>query len=376
MDRRELWATRFALQRLVGAPAAGPLEAVAESLAVQSQDAPLTHDSLAQRTGGTAADAAAALDAGRIVRTHVLRPTWHHVAAADVRWLLELTSPKVLSGMRARHRQLGLAEAGDRTPRIDFLLQRVATGPQTRAALAEAFASAGLLDRADPLFWQRLSHVCLIAELEGLVCSGPIDPAGHTYALAERVLPAGAPVPRERAAAELVLRFFASHGPVALKDLQRWTRLTLTEIRAAIGALGDEVDSVDVEGERLWFGARAMAERGPGSAGFAAAAADAAGPWLLSTFDEAVLTHSVLPLPRPSDAHRVAPPKYGEAGGGPAIWNLTHVGAWKRTVKPGRFAVEITPVAPLDAGAEAGLRAAASALARRAGHPDAVVTIR
>ena len=372
MRLRELWATRFALQRLTGTPASDPVAAVAESLAVQSQDVPLAHDSLAQRTGAGAADAATALDAGAIIRTHVLRPTWHHVAAADVAWLLALTSPKVLSGMRARHHGLGLAEPADRTPRLDFLLAQVADRPRTRADLAAAFATAGVLDREHPDFWAQLSHVCLIAELEGLVCSGPIDPAGlngHTYALAADRLPPTAPKPRAEAITELVARFFASHGPVAVTDLQRWTRLTRAEVRDAVAELGDAVTVIECPeaGVPLYAGTRALEERRPEPDASASAR-------LLSTFDEAVLTHAVAPLPLLAGATKTNA-KYGEAGGGHAIWGLHLVGAWKRSVRAGRFAVTVQPFSDLPAEAVRALQHEADALARRAGHARADFTL-
>src|SRR5438874_1260515 len=44
---------------------------------------------------GSDADVRRAVDEGRIVRTHVMRPTWHFVARADIRWLLDLTAPRV-----------------------------------------------------------------------------------------------------------------------------------------------------------------------------------------------------------------------------------------------------------------------------------------
>ena len=375
MDRRELWVTRLALQQLVGAPAADVEGAVAASLAVQSQDVPLAHDSLAQRTCATAARATDALDAGRIIRTHVLRPTWHHVAAADVRWLLALTSPKVLSGMRARHRQLALSEPATLAAEVDVLLGEVAQGPRTRADLGAVFARRW--DRADPLFWQRLSHLCMIAELEALICSGPVDPAGlngHTYALADARLPSTPQRSPEEATTELVARFFASHGPVALRDLQRWTRLNLGEIRGAIASLGPSLGSVEVNGETLWFGAQAMAERGPGSAGFAAARRRAEGAWLLSTFDEAALTHGTLPLPLlPGSTPSAA--KYGESGGGPMFWDLHLAGAWKRTLVKGRFTVRLIAAGPLPQPARADLVAQAEALAHRAGFAEADIVV-
>src|SRR5882672_11845156 len=35
-----------------------------------------------------------AFNEGAILRTHVLRPTWHFVSPEDIRWLLMLTAPK------------------------------------------------------------------------------------------------------------------------------------------------------------------------------------------------------------------------------------------------------------------------------------------
>ena len=97
MDRTDVLQARLATQRLSGPPAANPTQAVSELLCVQSQDAPLARAMIAQRCEGGAEAGVVAAIAGDIVRTHVLRPTWHYVAAADLRWLLGLTSPTVSS---------------------------------------------------------------------------------------------------------------------------------------------------------------------------------------------------------------------------------------------------------------------------------------
>ena len=49
-----------------------------------------------------------AFDDGAILRTHVLRPTWHFVAPADIRWMLALTGPRVMARMAPYNRQLEL----------------------------------------------------------------------------------------------------------------------------------------------------------------------------------------------------------------------------------------------------------------------------
>jgi hypothetical protein len=100
---------RLAQQRLVGASFERPAEAVHWLGAVQAQEYAEAKWSLGQRTGDcTDADVEAAGDRGEILRTHVLRPTWHFVTPADIRWLLQLTGPRVQARSRSRYAELGL----------------------------------------------------------------------------------------------------------------------------------------------------------------------------------------------------------------------------------------------------------------------------
>ncbi len=333
MDRTEVLLARLATQRLSGPPAANPTRAVSELLCVQSQDAPIARAMIAQRCEpGTEAGVLAAIAAGEIVRTHVLRPTWHYVAAADLRWLLQLTSPKVESGMGSRHRQLGLVE-----PRVTAALEVVATrleGRQfaNRAVLGATLADAGLLAPEDPLFGQQVGHVLLLAELRGLICSAPLDLAEHHYALVEEVVPAAPQRSREEAVTELVSRFVAGHGPVALSDLMRWAKVTLGEARAAVAGLGNSVERVVVDGEELWHSpASVLPTTRPRDA------------WLVSTFDEVLLSYRKVPWPR-SAGHPLGddPTWFSESGGGVVILGLEDVGAWKRVRDRGEARIRLS----------------------------------
>ncbi|MGV8909787.1 MAG: winged helix DNA-binding domain-containing protein [Propionicimonas sp.] len=321
MDRADVLRARLATQRLSGPPADAPAQVVRELLCVQSQDALLAQAMIALRcAGATDADVRSALAAGDIVRTHVLRPTWHYVAAADLRWLLRLTSPKVESGMTARHRQLGLDELLV-VKALDVLATRLhARRFATRNELAGEFADVGLLTRGDPLFGQQVGHVLLLAELRGLICSAPSAAVEHSYALIAEVLPGAPERGREQAIAELVGRFVAGHGPVALSDLTRWARVTLGEARAALAGLGDQVERITVDDEELWLS--------PGAVLPTQRPQDA---WLLSTFDEAFLSYRKVPWPR-SAAHPAGadPYRFAESGGGIVLLGLEDVGAWKR----------------------------------------------
>lgn len=325
-------AQRLATQRLTGPAASGPEQVVRESLAVQAQDAPLARASIALRAGGTAEDVGALVDAGVILRTHVLRPTWHYVAASDLGWLLDLTSAKVLSGLAGRHRQLGL-DAETIARAIDATLGRLGPGsaspaePATRSELRDHLVERGVFAAGD-LLGSQVGHLLHVAEQRGLIASGPLRGAEHTYAVFER---SGPTYGRAEAIHELVRRFFASHGPVSRADLQRWTRLTLAEIDAAIGELGDRLASDVVDGRELWWSPDGvLGESRPARA------------HLLPTFDEAFLSHRDVGFPRCAD-HPAGERAYrfAEAGGGVVVCDLADVGGWRRTVRGTRLSVSL-----------------------------------
>ena len=321
MDRRDVLAGRLATQRLTGPPADSPEQAVGDLLCVQSQDAALARAMIAYRTGGDVAAVAAAVADGRLIRTHLLRPTWHYVAASDLRWLLALTAPRAVPA--ARERQLGIDQALVERA-FEVIVERLAARRfAERGALGAALAAAGLVDRASPEFGQRVGHLLGFAEYRALICSAPVASPVHHYALVDEVVPPEPARDPEAAVTELVERFITGHGPVALKDLQRWTPLTLVQIRAALDRLGDRVVGHTVDGVELWSGPGRPQTR-PRPA------------WLLSIFDEAFLTYRRLNFPR-SAGHPSGDTVYrfAEAGGGVVICDLRDVGLWRRRVSRG-----------------------------------------
>ena len=98
---------------LWGPTSLSPASVVARLLAMQAQEHPYARWSVGQRVeGGTHRSAVdRAFDEGSILRTHVLRPTWHFVAPGDIRWLLALTAPRIRSMAATYVRGLGLDEA-------------------------------------------------------------------------------------------------------------------------------------------------------------------------------------------------------------------------------------------------------------------------
>ncbi|MGC2167288.1 MAG: crosslink repair DNA glycosylase YcaQ family protein, partial [Gallionella sp.] len=103
---------RLINQQIIGGRCRTPDEAVRTLGALQAQDYSSTLWAIALRLpGSTQTDVEQAFAQHRIVRTWAMRGTIHLLAAEDIRWMLELLAPRVLSGTGSRDRQLGLDAA-------------------------------------------------------------------------------------------------------------------------------------------------------------------------------------------------------------------------------------------------------------------------
>lgn len=199
--------------------------------AVQAQDFPAAKWALGLRMR-SATDRAVekAYNEGQILRTHVMRPTWHFVAPEDIRWMLELTAPRVNARAGPYFRKYELDAAVFK--RANKILTKALQGGKhlTRAELRAALNKSGVA--ADDLI--RLTHIMLRAELDGIVCSGPRRGKQFTYALIdERVAPAKS-LTRDEALAKLTERYFMSHGPATLADFVWWSGLTAGDAKRGV----------------------------------------------------------------------------------------------------------------------------------------------
>jgi len=190
----------------------------------------------------------AAFDAGKIVRTHVLRPTWHFVAAADVRWLLELTAPRVRAISLPYNRKHGLDAATLRKSRRVIEKQLAGGAQRTREELGTALTDAGLPAQGEALTLQMIA-----AELDAVIVSGAVRGKQHTYALLEERVPAAPKRTRDEALAELSLRYLQSHGPALPQDLAWWSGLTIADAKRGIAACGKAVEATEVDGKQYFF---------------------------------------------------------------------------------------------------------------------------
>lgn len=191
------------------------------------------------------ADVERAIADGEVLRTHVLRPTWHYVAAPDLVWMQRLTGPRVQRAMLVYRRHMELdAPTLLRATRV-FERSLRDRRHLTRAELAERLRRAGLA-----LSGMRLAHAALYAELEAVICSGPRAGKQSTYALVAERAPASRDLSGDEALAELTRRFFRSHGPATIRDFVWWSGLRTAEVRRGLDIVGARCR--EVEGHVYW----------------------------------------------------------------------------------------------------------------------------
>lgn len=234
---------RMKRQQLRAPYAASAAEALGSLLAVQSQEFAYARWTLAQRCQAlpnvTAANVEQAVADGTILRTHILRPTWHFVHRDDLSWLMGLSADRLHQGNKGMYRQTGLDQ--EAAARSGHVLARAVEGGahKTREELAAILGAAGLPSKGLAFIYQ-LMH----AEISRILVSGtPVRSAGgalkQTYALFdERVTgTAGGPLTgtdREQALGRLALRYFASRGPATVKDCAAWSGLTMKDVNLGL----------------------------------------------------------------------------------------------------------------------------------------------
>lgn len=234
---------------LWGPTSLSPASVVARLLAMQAQEHPYARWSVGQRVeGGTHRSAVdRAFDEGSILRTHVLRPTWHYVNRDDLRWLIGLSGPRVDAANNLRYRQLELDER-TLARSNELIAATVEKSPHTRRELADVL-EGGRISVAG----QRLAHMLLHAELTGVICSGPMQGKQHTYAAFDQRVPPGNGPVGDEALRALALRYFTTRGPATLKDLVWWSGLNASLARRALDVAKELLSSRTLGDRTYWF---------------------------------------------------------------------------------------------------------------------------
>jgi DNA-binding MarR family transcriptional regulator len=350
-------AQRLRNQRLVGPPFVRAEEAVRWLGAVQAQDYGGAKWGIAQRTGGlTDADLDRSFAAGTVLRTHVMRPTWHLVLPDDIRWLLTLTAPRVHAANAYYYRRLELDDAV--FARSNAAIAKALRGgvQLTRTELARVLGSAGI--GASGL---RLAYLMMRAELDAVITSGARRGRQFTYALLDERAPHSRTLERDEALAELTKRYFESHGPALVRDFSNWSGLTAADARAGIEMNGTGLAQTTLDGGTYWFAPSAVT-------------AQAAAPTLhlLPNYDEYLIAYEDYSPVFDASLLRDTTSPEAVLAGHILVVDGRVMGGWRRTVERAAVTIAVEPLVRLDDAQRHALQAAAERYGLFLGMPVAV----
>ena len=361
LTRMDVTIARWRLrnQHLSAPHADSATEVVNNLLAVQGENPSQSAWAVATRTAAPeAGDLAGLLATGQVLRTHVLRTTWHYVGRTDIDWLLALTGPtlqKITGTQLLRDSDLVQRDV-DRlaTAVLDSLSK---TPDQTREEL-----TIEAQDRVPELSERVTGRVTMLLvahlELERLIVSGRPRGGEHTYAAYDvRVgLRVNAEAfDRDEALARIVLRYFTGHGPAPVKDLAYWATLTITDVRRGLDAVRDQLNSFEHDGRTFWHAPGEPPDE----------PADPAGH-LLQLLDETY---------RGYQDSRWVVPRQRETAIGVALVDGQLVARMKRTLAPSSARFDLTPYRRLSGLERLALEEAATRYGEFLGRPAQVVGI-
>lgn len=196
----------------------------------------------------------AAIDKGDIIRTHLMRPTWHFVSAHDAGWIIDLTAPHIRALMKSRLKELEL------TPRVLLKALKVLDkllsdgGHRTRDEIIVAWEQNKIATND-----QRGAHLLMWAELEKIICSGSLKGKKNTYAHFGTRVTEKKTLARDEGLHRLAQRYFTSHGPATLFDFANWSGLPMADARNAIALVEDVLLTEEIDAKRYWFPDRSQA---------------------------------------------------------------------------------------------------------------------
>jgi hypothetical protein len=322
--------------------------------AIQSQDYAGAKWAIALRLmGATDKTIEDAFAKGDILRTHVMRPTWHLVHPKDIRWMLQLTAPRVMTIAGTQHRQHQLDHIIFSKSERAILHALEGAKQLTRDEIIKALEQAGVATNE-----QRFIHIMMQMELIGLVCSGGRQGKQFTYTLLDQRAPATKPFDRQEAVVALAERYFISHGPATLQDYVWWSGLTVADAKTGLEAVKQKLSSTIISSNTYWFAEQEQPTKSKSPAAF-----------LLPNYDEYIVSYK-------DRSTAIAAADVNKADPRGTIFNHTIVangkviGIWKRTIGKTKIDIELIPFTTLNKVNQTAIAAAAKRYAMFLGLKD------
>lgn len=239
---------RLQNQQLLNSQIGSASELVKHMGAIQAQDFGWAKWAIGSRADTSLKEIEGEYNKGKIIRTHLLRPTWHLVSSSDVSWLLSLSAPNINTTLKGRWKELELS---------DQLVKK------TNSIITNSLTEVEFLTRDDlkdilhdnkiDTSQNRLSHLLMIAELNQLICSGPIHGKNPTYSLFDKRIRNKEKLSKEESLFRLAKTYFSSHGPATLKDFQWWSGLPVSDSKTALESAKSALHSEYIDDQEYFF---------------------------------------------------------------------------------------------------------------------------
>ena len=330
MTFEEIPLHRLVNQKIASSTFNEPEEVVSYMAAMQAQEYAMAKWAIALRLPhATETAIEKAINEGKILRTHVLRPTWHFVSPTDIKWILKLSAPRVHAQNAFMYRQTGTdSKLFNKTTAI--IIKALEGGKQlTRNAINELFKQQNII--ADGV---QLGIFMMYAELEGIICSGARQGKQFTYALIDDVAPQAIMLDEEEALATLTQRYFASRGPATLNDYATWSGLTVTTAKKGYEMVKAQFETASIDGKEYIFSPQEIVPNRALQTSF-----------LMPDYDE----YGIAYKDRAAVLNRAKeqPNSQSFIFNRMIVLNGQIVGSWHRTIKGQDLILQTTPFKPL-----------------------------
>lgn len=330
MDHSFIRTLRLHNQQLLDSEFNSPEKLVNHFGAIQAQDYPMAKWAVGLRTGKTEADLEDSINKGQIIRTHIMRPTWHFVAPEDIYWMQELTAPNIKGLIKSAASKMGMED--NALNAYNEKIQKLLSG-NNQLTREEIILELGIKNKTA----NDLSPVIIMmnAELDGIVCNGIMRDKKFTYALLEERVKPNRKISRDEALAKLAGRYFKSHGPATVKDFSWWSGLSLTNSRLALESIKLDLDSVEIDNNTYWFYNHTVSN------------GENTNIHLLPSFDEFLISYKDRTASIALEHQPLAFTKNGIFN--PIILIDGEVkGIWKRSIKKETVKIKLNPIKPFD----------------------------
>jgi len=344
MNLKDIAKTRLINQQIARTQFKSVKEIIGWMGAMQAQDYNMAKWAAGVRLpGSTEKMIDEAVSSGKIIRTHILRPTWHFVLPEDLNWMIELAAPRFKTSFKSRWKSMGLTETIFKKSN-SIIEKALARGKHlTREELLSQLQKAKI-----PTGEQKIFHLMFRAELEGIICSGFIKNKKQTYALLCERVPKSKVLKKDEALTRLAQKYFSSHGPATLQDFVWWSGLKVADARQGLEMTKSEFISEKIDEQTYWFSDSSGKSK-----------TNKKSVYLLPAYDEFIISYKDRSAAIPIEDKKKAISNNG-------IFRPTIVingqvaGIWKRTMKEDKIIIETNFFHSPDESMKSSVRSAAA----------------